>query len=177
MMKCAAVSARFNLGVLAVQTRWKCYHWCWLPTILFTFSVKLSVKDITSFPSSGVTHLWGQCESSRCENNLWPTYSYLGPLFPPCLNLSFIVPRWLKRSRGTEQLWHYGCLAELQSQLVRHRRQEWATRERHFPQERNPPHTTIRSLVTRRVLLHLGGEKIYTNKGVDLIPISQQMRT
>lgn len=56
-----------------------------------------------------------------------PPYSHLGPLFAPCLNLSIIVHRWLKRSRGTEQLWHYDRLAKQQSQLVRHWRQEWAT--------------------------------------------------
>lgn len=91
----------------------------------------------------------GQGEGSRCGNNLRPRLT-LRP------NLSFIVSQRLKRSRGTRQLRHYSWVAELQFQLLRHRREEWATREGQFPQESNPPHREIMfCLHQRRVSVKL----------------------
>lgn len=99
------------------------------------------LKNVYLAPSSWHRPVVSQCqgESSRCGNNLGPTQLAGAPIHT-LSKLPSIVSQRLKRSRGTGQLQHYGWVAEQQSQLVRNRREEWATRERQFPQESNPPH-------------------------------------
>lgn len=120
-MKWTAVSARFFLRVLSVQPTRKWRHQCWLHMICVV-TLEVPVSFLVAW-LSGSARVRAAGVGIICD----PPYSHLGPLFAPCLNLSFIVHRWLKRSRGTEQLWHYDRLAKQQSQLVRHWRQEWAT--------------------------------------------------